>query len=116
MSYYPYYNYGYMPPNGQPCSDSNIQYQPQQGQQQGCPTNIQYQQINGCAPFNPCSLDAVASTTDVMSGTVPYLNKDKTAYTTSNNITYDPDAHGGKGKFYIKGGFDPMYVQVIISS
>jgi hypothetical protein len=115
MSYYPYYNYGYMPPNGPPCSDSNIQYQaqqPGQAQQQPCPTNIQYQQINGCAPFNPCSLDPVESTTDVMSGTVPYLNKDKTAYTTSNNITYDPDAHGGKGKFYIKGGFDPMYVQV----
>ncbi len=110
MSYYPYYNYGYMPPNGPPCSDSNIQYQGPQ--QQPCPTNIQYQQINGCAPFNPCSLDPVESTTDVMSGTVPYLNKDKSAYTTSNNITYDPDAHGGKGKFYIKGGFDPMYVQV----
>ncbi len=61
MSYYPYYNYGYMPNGQQPCSDNTIQYQAQQQQQQEqgppCPTDVKYYQIDGCRPFDPCSLD-----------------------------------------------------------
>ncbi len=114
MSYYPYYNYGYMPNGQQPCSDNTIQYQAQQQQQQEqgppCPTDVKYYQIDGCRPFDPCSLDYEGPSG--VTGTILFLNKEKTAYTSSDNFYYDPDAHNGLGKLYVKGGLDPIYAQL----
>ncbi len=113
MSYYPYYNYGYMPNGQQPCSNNTIQYGPTQGQQsQGpaCPTDVKYYQIDGCRPFDPCSLDYEGPSG--VTGTILFLNKEKTAYTSSDNLYYDPDAHSGLGKLYVKGGLDPIYTQL----
>lgn len=110
MSYYPYYNYyGYQPNGGQPCGN-DIQYQGQGQQHQPCPTGVQYYQIDGCRPFDPCTLDYQGPTG--VTGTILFLNKEKTAYTSSDNLYYDPEAHSGLGKLYIKGGLDPIYAQL----
>ncbi len=108
MSYYPYYNYGYMPNGQPPCSDNTIQYGPAQGP--SCPTDVKYYQIDGCRPFDPCSLDYEGPSG--VTGTILFLNKEKTAYTSSDNLYYDPEAHSGLGKLYIKGGLDPIYTQL----